>query len=306
MKWTASDVGDLSGRVVLVTGGNSGIGLEAVRVLAGHGARVVLACRDTAKGEAAARGLPGVDVRELDLADLASVTEAAQSFAKAHDRLDVLVNNAGVMATPYRQTLDGFELQFGTNHLGHFALTGELLPALLAARAPRVVTVSSGAHRMGGIDFDNLDGSRGYHKWRAYAQSKLANLLFTSELQRRASAAGTGLIAVAAHPGYAATNLQQAGPRMAGSKVGEWLSGLGNLVFAQSAAAGALPTLYAATAPDVDGGDYIGPDGLGEMRGHPKKVGTTPAARDAEVAARLWAVSEQLTGVRYSWPRTGR
>jgi hypothetical protein len=306
MAWTADDIGDLSGQVALVTGGNSGIGLETVRALAGHGARVILACRDTTKGQAAAGGMPGVKVLECDLADLASVAETAAKATALHDRLDILVNNGGVMATPYRQTLDGFELQFGTNHLGHFALTGQLLEPLLAAEAARVVTVSSGAHRMGGIAFDNLDGARSYHKWRAYAQSKLANLLFTFELQRRAEAAGVALLAVAAHPGYAATNLQQAGPRMAGSRIRQRLYGLGNLLFAQSAAAGALPTLYAATAPDVRGGDFIGPDGRGELRGHPTKVATAASARDPDVAARLWAVSEKLTGVIYPWPPTER
>ncbi|MGH8902156.1 MAG: oxidoreductase, partial [Egibacteraceae bacterium] len=219
MAWTARNVGDLSGSLALVTGGNSGIGLEAVRVLASHGARVILACRDPAKGGQAVASVrkehphAAVEVLQLDLADLDSVAQAAERVGQRHSRLDILVNNAGVMAVPYRQTLDGFELQFGTNHLGHFALTGRLLALLLAATSARVVTVSSFAHRTGRIDFDNLDGRQGYQKWRAYGQSKLANLLFTFELQRRAEAAGADLVAVAAHPGYAATNLQRRGPQ---------------------------------------------------------------------------------------------
>ncbi|MGH8897368.1 MAG: oxidoreductase [Egibacteraceae bacterium] len=312
MAWTAQDIGDLSGSLVLVTGGNSGIGLAAVRALGGHGAHVLLACRDLAKGDQAAASVrkehprAAVEVLRLDLADLGSVAEAAEWVGQRHSRLDVLVNNAGVMAVPYRLTLDGFELQFGTNHLGHFALTGRLLALLLAAPSARVVTVSSSAHRMGRIDFENLDGSRGYRKWRAYSQSKLANLLFTFELQRRAGAAGADLVAVAAHPGYAATNLQRRGPQMSGSRVGERVMGLANRLFAQSPAAGALPALYAATTADVRGGDYIGPDGRGELRGYPTKVGASAAARDPVVAGRLWAVSEELTGVRYSWSSEDR
>jgi NAD(P)-dependent dehydrogenase (short-subunit alcohol dehydrogenase family) len=305
--WTAENIGDLSGLWVLVTGGNSGIGLEVVRMLGGHGAHVILACRDLAKGHQAAASVlkdypdAAVELLRLDLADLDSVAEAAESVGQRYDRLDVLVNNAGVMAVPYRHTLDGFELQFGTNHLGHFALTGRLLALLLAAPSARVVTVSSSAHRMGRIDFDNLDGSRGYNKWRAYCQSKLANLLFTFELQRRADTSGADVLAVAAHPGYAATNLQRRGPQMSGSRVSEWGAGLANRLFAQSAAAGALPILYAATAADIRSGDYIGPDGRGEVLGYPTKVGTSAAARDLTVAGRLWTVSEELTGVRYSW-----
>jgi NAD(P)-dependent dehydrogenase (short-subunit alcohol dehydrogenase family) len=203
------------------------------------------------------------------------------------------------MALPYSRTADGFEMQFGTNHLGHFALTGLLLDVLLATDAARVVNVSSGAHRMGRIRFDDLQWEHGYRKWFAYGQSKLANLLFTLELQRRLEAAGKRPIAVACHPGYAATNLQAAGPRMAGSSLMEALVGVGNRLFSQNAAMGALPTLYAATAPDVQGGDYIGPDGLAELWGHPAKVGRSAAARDAATASRLWEVSEQLTRVSY-------
>ena len=301
--WTLADMPGLRGRAALVTGANSGIGLVAARALARAGARVVLASRDVAKGEAAAETIspgPGGDVvvARLDLADLASVRELV---AARSEPLDLLVNNAGVMALPYRTTADGFERQLGTNHLGHFALTGLLLPHLLGSSSARVVTVSSGAHRIGAIDFDDLQSERSYSKWRAYGQSKLANLLFAFELQRRVDARGTPLRSVAAHPGYAATNLQAAGPRMEGSSIGVRLSQLGNKLLGQSAERGALPTLYAATAPDLPGGAYVGPDGPMEMRGHPTLVGTSDAARDPETARRLWQVSEELTGVRFDF-----
>jgi NAD(P)-dependent dehydrogenase (short-subunit alcohol dehydrogenase family) len=305
-RWTADDVPDQTGKIIIVTGGNSGIGYEAARVLARKGAHVVLACRDPGKAQAAIEGIErdaaapaSVEALPLDLADLASVRAFAAAYRARHAKLDVLCNNAGVMALPHRKTADGFEMQIGTNHLGHFALTGLLLEPLRATGGSRVVTVSSGAHRMGTIHFDDLNWERGYRRWGAYGQSKLANLLFMRELERRLAAAGGGAISVACHPGYAATNLQAAGPRMEGSSLLEWLADLGNRLLAQSAAMGALPTLYAATAPDVRGGDYIGPDGFGEFTGHPKKVGASAAARDQDAAARLWALSEQLTGVRY-------
>ena len=304
-RWTARNVGDQSGRRFLITGGNSGIGLEAARVLAAANADVVIACRDPAKGQQAvadlrsAAGGGDVALLQLDLADLASVDAASEEYRARFGSLDVLVNNAGVMAVPYRATVDGFELQFGTNHLGHFALTGHLLPALLAGRAPRVVTISSGAHRAGRIDFDNLDASKGYAKWPAYCSSKLANLLFTFELQRRAQRANLDLIAVAAHPGYSRTNLQTAGARMTGRVLLERGWNVFNAVAGQSAARGALPTVYAAVEPGVAGGDYIGPSGPAEMWGHPVKVQATRAARDPATAARLWSVSEDLTGVAY-------
>ncbi len=300
-RWTEDHIGDLNGRTFLVTGGNSGIGAEAVRMLAEHGGHVLLACRDVTKGEPVARALSGasgpVEVVALDLADLGSVELAADDVRGRVDHLDVLINNAGVMATPYRQTADGFELQLGTNHLGHYALTARLLDLLLAAPAPRVVSVSSSAHKMGSISFDNLDGAQGYKPWTAYGQSKLANLLFTSELQRRSDAAGAGLLAAAAHPGYASTNLQMAGPRMEGSALKGAAMKVANAIFGQSAAMGALPTVYAAVAEDIEGDDYIGPSGLMESRGHPEKVGRTSAARDTETARRLWEVSAELTGV---------
>ena len=305
-KWTPDNLPDLSGKTILVTGGNSGIGYEAAQQLARKGAHVVLGCRDMEKARAAIASITGeyrqasLDALPLDLASLESIRSFAAAFLARHNALDILCNNAGVMALPYRKTADGFEMQLGTNHLGHFALTGRLLETLLATRGARVVNVSSGAHRFGSIRFDDLQWERGYRKWAAYGQSKLANLLFTYELQRRLGAAGANVISVACHPGYAATNLQAAGPRMAGSTWMESLSEFGNRVAAQSAAMGALPTLYAATSADVHGGDYIGPDGLGELWGHPKKVQSNSRSRDTAVAAKLWEVSEQLTGVSYA------
>ncbi len=311
MTWSTADIPAQDGRRVLVTGATSGIGLEAAKALAARGAHVLLGARDRGRGETArarviaAAPAARVDVADLDVADLASVQRAAERIIDEHGRLDVLVNNAGVMATPRRRTADGFELQLGTNHFGHFALTGRLLPALEAAETPRVVTVSSGAHRMGRIDFDDLDAERRYRKWAAYGQSKLANLLFTFELQRRADAAGSSLESLACHPGFASTKLQGAGPRMAGQT---WRAGLTESftrLVGQSAAAGALPTLYAATDPRARGGDYIGPSGPGEMRGGPTLVGASAAARDVEVAARLWEVSETRTGVSFQFAAAG-
>ncbi|HXW85454.1 MAG TPA: oxidoreductase, partial [Candidatus Binataceae bacterium] len=228
------------------------------------------------------------------------VRSFADTFRAQHQTLDILCNNAGVMALPHLKTRDGFEMQFGTNHLGHFALTGLLLEPLLAAKEARVVNVSSGAHRIGRINFDDLQLERGYGRWRAYGQSKLANLLFTFELQRRCDAARAKLMSVACHPGWAATELQAAGPRMEGSSLKETLFAIANRLFAQSAAMGALPTLYAAAAPEMAGGDYIGPDGFQETWGHPIKVPCSAAAHDTATAGRLWEVSERLTKVDYA------
>ena len=303
--WTADEIPDLSGKTIVVTGANSGIGLEAAREFARKHADVILACRDLGKARTAAADItasaPGakVDVMELDLSNLASVRGFSDAFHLQRQTLHVLCNNAGVMAIPYRQTADGFEMQFGTNHLGHFALTGLLLDRLLATDGARVVNVASGAHRMGKIRFDDLQWKNGYRKWMAYGQSKLANLLFTLELQRKVDAAGKKLLAVACHPGYAATNLQAAGPRMSGSSMLESVFSVANSVLAQTAAMGALPTEYAAVAPDVHGGDYIGPDGMAELWGNPVRVGRSAAAQDSAVASRLWEVSEQLTNMHY-------
>jgi len=242
----------------------------------------------------------------LDLTDLGSVRAAAEEVVDRDERLDVLMNNAGVMAVPKGVTTDGFESQLGTNHLGHFALTARLLPLLLRAPAPRVVTTSSVAHRTGRMRWDDLQWERGrYSQWGAYGQSKLANLLFTFELDRRAGRAGTALSSVAAHPGYANTHLQAAGPELEGNKIKEAFFALANLVVAQSDARGALPQLYAATMPDVHGGEYWGPDGPGEVRGNPKRVGASRAATNEADAARLWAISQELTGVAFDWPAPG-
>ncbi|MGX1131635.1 NAD(P)-dependent dehydrogenase (short-subunit alcohol dehydrogenase family) [Streptomyces glaucescens] len=290
-KWNASRLPDLTGRTVVVTGANSGIGRVAAQELARAGAHVVYAVRDEERGRAAAAEARGsTEVRRLDLADLASVRE----FAKAWEGrpLDLLINNAGVMMLPQRQTRDGFEMQFGTNHLGHFALTNLLLPYI----TDRVVTVASGAHRWPGaaIHFDDLNLTAGYTPQRAYAQSKLANLLFTLELQRRLTEAGSTVRALAAHPGYAATNLQS----HAGNPLSKALMQVGNRLVAQTDRAGALPTLYAAVA-DLPGASYVGPDGLAEMRGAPTLVGRSAAASDPTAARRLWTVSEELTGAGF-------
>jgi NAD(P)-dependent dehydrogenase (short-subunit alcohol dehydrogenase family) len=307
-RWTAEDVPDLSGQTIIVTGGNSGIGFEAARVLAKRRAHVILACRDLAKADdaiAQIRALhpsASLEAMRLDLASLESVHQLARDFAAKGVPLDVLVNNAGVMAIPQRKTAEGFEMQLGTNHLGHFALTGLLLDSILAAPAGRIVNVSSTAHKMGRMNFDDLHGERRYMKWVAYAQSKLANLLFTYELQRRLEAAGARAIGVACHPGYSATNLQAVGPQMTGSRFGAALMNVGNRLLSQSAAMGALPTLYAATSPDVQGGDYIGPDGFFENYGHPKKTTSTARSHDRAAQKRLWDLSEQLTSVRFALP----
>lgn len=301
--WTPNDIPDLSGRVAIVTGANSGMGLEVSRELARKNAAVVLACRDDDRGRAASEsirsGVPGarVEVMALDLASLASVRRFAEAFREGHQQLDVLINNAGVLLAPYDTTEDGFERHFGINHLGHFALTGLLMDRLLATSASRIVTVSSRGHGMGRIDFTNLmyEDGKGYSAMRAYARSKLANLLFAYELQRRLVGADTITIAVAAHPGGAATDL---GRRMGDRRfyrailpLLEWLS--------QSAAAGARPILRAATDPDVAGGQYYGPSGFLGMRGAPVVVRSHPRSHDLVVARRLWDVSEELTGVRF-------
>ncbi|KAB2345263.1 oxidoreductase [Actinomadura rudentiformis] len=296
--WTAADIPDLSGRRAIVTGANSGLGYHTALELARHGASVVLACRSMERGQRAHDQIMSavptgeVALAPLDLADLSSV----RTFAGTHGAapLDILVNNAGVMALPRQTTADGFEMQFGTNHLGHFALTGLLLPALLAASAPRVVTLTSGFAHTGRLRFDDLQGEKRYRKWGAYAQSKFANLVFAKELARRFP----DVLSVAAHPGYAATNLQGTGPKMAGNKLEERVAAAGNVVLAQSAAAGALPSLYAATAPGVQPGACYGPR-LVQLRGAPTKVFTPPAASKPEVGRRLWEVSEDLTGVGY-------
>jgi NAD(P)-dependent dehydrogenase (short-subunit alcohol dehydrogenase family) len=301
--WTTADLPDLSGRTAVVTGANAGIGLETARQLRRRGANIVLACRDTGRGAAARDDLlaePGagtLELEQLDLASLASVRAFAERFLATHDELDLLVNNAGIMMVPQGTTEDGFERQLGTNHLGHFALTGLLLPALLAAPEARVVSVSSIAHRGASVDLSNLQYEQGgYTPSAAYGRSKLANLLFTFELQRRLGAIGADVSSLAAHPGISATNL-------ADHLLDRWWARPLRPVFqllVQDAADGALPSLRAATDPELTGGAYVGPDGRGERSGAPVLVGCTPQARDQEVAAGLWEASVALTGVDYA------
>ena len=294
--WSAADIPDLTGKTAIVTGANSGIGLETARELARKGAQVVLGCRNEQKGGVAVDDIrkndagARVELLPLDLADLGSVEGFAADFGERHERLDLLCKNGGVMVPPLGWTKNGLETQFGTNHLGHFALTSRLLPKLLAAPEARVVSVSSTAHRAGRIDFDNLDGKKRYSAVAFYGQSKLANLLFTRELQRRFEAAGVNAMALAAHPGWTATNLQANAPFV------RFL----NPLLSQAPPDGALPTLFAATAQGVAGGEYYGPSRMFEMWGAPKLAGKSGRARDDEVAGRLWAVSEELTGVRFA------
>jgi len=295
--WTVADIPEMTGKTVIVTGSNSGIGFETAKVMAEKGAEVVMACRNTDKGEAAAAEIrkenekSNVQVMKLDLASLESVREFAEKFNKSFKKLDILINNAGVMVPPTRQeTADGFELQFGTNHLGHFALTGLLLDKIMATPGSRIVNVSSTAHKIGRIDFTNLNSEKRYRKWAAYGASKVANLMFTYELQRKLDASGKGTIVTAAHPGWTATDLQ----RHTAS------ASFMNHIVAMKPPQGVLPTLMAATIPLEKGGSFYGPDGLFEMRGYPKQVTSTPHSRNELIAKRLWEISEDATGVKYS------
>jgi len=304
--WTAAHLPDLSGRTVLVTGANSGIGFETARMIAARGAATVLACRNPGKAAAAESRIlaahPGarVEVLSLDLADLSSVRRAAATFATRHDRLDVLINNAGVMMLPRCETADGFEMLLGTNHLGHFALTGLLLGVLAKVPGARIVTVASTGHRFGRIAFDDLQLERRYSRLRAYGQSKLANLLFSYELQRRIERAGLRMSAIACHPGAADTNLVFLDPS---DDRASWRDRVARRMpfLAQSTQMGALPSLYAGFSPDAVGGAYYGPRGLFGWRGYPKRVGSSKRSRDEDLAARLWDVSEKLSGVVYEW-----
>ena len=301
--WTPAAIPDQSGRRAVITGATGGLGYHTAFELANHGASVVLAVRGTTKGEETAAkirdDLPDADVSVLlcDLSSLASIRAAADT-AGSYDRVDILINNAGVMAPPQRQTEDGFELQMGTNHLGHFALTGLLMPELSRSPAPRVVTVTSAMHRtVRGLNLADPRAHGRYRKWTAYSESKLANLLFARELDRRARAAGSPMVSVASHPGYAATHLQQSGPQMGGRRPGSMILIAVTAVVGVPAAVGAWPSLRAATDPDIAGGSLVGPTRLGGMRGSPGVVGSSPAARDAALASRLWAWSEAATGV---------
>jgi NAD(P)-dependent dehydrogenase (short-subunit alcohol dehydrogenase family) len=304
--WTAGDVGDLTGRVALVTGANSGIGYEVARVLAEHGAHVLLACRDEEKGRRARDKLESVldrcslELVPLDLADLASVRRAADLVLRDHARLDLLINNAGVMGTPYLQTVDGLELQMGTNHYGHFALTGLLLDRIVTTERSRIVTVSSQAHRMGRLRLDDPAGTAPRNTWVSYGTSKLANLLFTLELSRRLKTAGLATRAAAAHPGWARSNLAGTGAALGASRVRRKLARDVGTRLGQSAAGGALPVLCAATSSAVHSGQYVGPSKLFGFYGPPRLVTPSRRARDAAAAAELWRASEELTDVRFS------
>ena len=304
--WTPASIPDLSGQIAVVTGANSGLGFEATRLLAANSAEVVMGVRDVDRGEEAAatlreEGHQGLHVRQLDLGALESVRGFAETVREEFEPLNLLFNNAGIMAIPREETADGFETQFGVNHLGHFALTGHLLPALLDTPGEaRIVTQSSGMHERGTIDFEDLQSEAEYDRWGAYAQSKLANVLFARELQRRLGAAGIeDCTSVAVHPGYADTSLQRRGPEKDGSTLRLWMMKAANALVAQSAQAGAWPMLYAATAPEIEGGEYVGPTGLLNLRGPPGIQQPSELARDDTLAERLWEVSSELTGVTF-------
>jgi NAD(P)-dependent dehydrogenase (short-subunit alcohol dehydrogenase family) len=304
--WTADDIPDLTGKVAVVTGSSSGLGLVAARELAAHGADVTLAVRDEAKGERAAAEIRAahpaaqVSVAHLDLTDLANIATFTKTFTKSHKRLDILVNNAGIMGLPTRElTKDGFEAQFGTNHLGHFALTGNLMPLIKKTKGARIVTVSSNLHKNRRMNFDDLNAAKSYKGWGAYGQSKLANLLFTSELQRRLEAETVDAIAVAAHPGWSNTPLMVSGPMKGRGAFMKWLGQSVNNRMAQPVEMGALNEIYAAVAPGVEGNDYFGPDGKRNQSGYPSHNDRSDAAKNQADAERLWTISESLTGVKY-------
>ncbi len=303
-RWTTQNIPNQSRRVAIVTGANSGLGYETVLALAQKNATVIMACRNLSKGAEArdkiVQQVPHaqLDLMALNLGDLESVRTFVEDFSRRYDRLDMLINNAGIMAIPYSETADGFETQFGVNHLGHFALTGLLLDKILATPDSRIVSVSSTANYMGRINFDDLMGKQNYSRYGAYSQSKLANILFANELNKRLAQAGANTISLSAHPGYAATNLQGNSSSNSGALLETILYPITNRLLAQSQAQGALPQLFAATAAEAQGGDFIGPDFL-HTRGYPKKVKANKAAYDQDAALRLWEVSEELTGVQY-------
>ncbi|WP_238478256.1 oxidoreductase [Natranaeroarchaeum sulfidigenes] len=314
-QWTIENMPNQSGRRIVITGANSGLGFEATKAFARKGGEVVMACRDRGRGERARDEIltevPDADlvVERCDLADLDSIEAFADRLQEAYNELDVLCNNAGVMAIPYRETADGFERQFGVNHLGHFALTEQLLDLLAAPDAEsRVVTHASEIHERGEIDPERLvsriageDAKHSYDKWDAYGRSKLANVLFAYELNRRLDDAGMNVTSLTCHPGYADTNLQRRGPKLSGSAIRERLASLANRLFAQPSERGSLPLLYAATAADIEGGEYIGPGGLLNMRGYPERQRSSEASYDRELARKLWRISVELTGVSYEF-----
>jgi len=305
--WTPQDVPNLEGQEVIVTGANSGIGFEATKIFAENNANVVMACRNLEKADKAKQKIeeelekPSLEVRKLDLAELASIEEFAEEYKANNRKLDILCNNAGIMAVPRQETRDGFEKQLGINHLGHFVLTSRLLPLLKKSDEARVVNQSSGLHEKGSINFDDLMMEENYDKWDAYANSKLANILFTYELQRKLKENNLNVISVACHPGYASTNLQYRGPMEEGSKIKLIGMKIANMLFAQSARKGALPMIYASVNEEVDGGEYIGPGGLANMRGYPEKQKSSDESYNEDVAEVLWTRSESLTDVKFDF-----
>lgn len=305
-EWSWEKMPELSGKLAVITGANAGLGFETTRMLTARGARVVMACRSVDKAEEAQAKIKAefpyarLEFLPLDLANLASVRKFAEKFHTVYDRLDILVNNAGVMAIPFTKTVDGFEMQFGTNHLGHFALTAQLFPLIAKTPNSRVVQVSSNAGKFGRMRFDDPNWSVGYEKWAAYGQSKLANLLFMRELSQRLQARQYDILSVAAHPGYADTDLQMLGPRLEGSKFAEKIMTMGNKYFAQPAPMGALPIAYAASMPDVKCGEYFGPSGFLEFKGYPKRAEMTKRALNPEAGERLWDLSLELTKVKFN------
>ena len=306
MKWTSDNIEHLDGKIIIVTGANSGLGYYTTLELAKKGATVVMACRNVLKAESAANSIKAevknaqLDIRKLDLADLESVNSFAANFMKDYTKLDVLINNAGLMAIPESRTKQGFEMQFGTNHLGHFALTLQLAEVFTQTKNSRIVTISSLVHKMGEINFTDLNWNSSYKKWAAYGQSKLANLMFAIELNRRLKDKGHPTISLAAHPGYADTNLQTKGAVIEGSGFKKAIYSFANVLLAQPAAMGALPGLYAATAPDAKGGKYYGPEKLGGLWGYPREEKINETKVDPEVARKLWDVSEKMTGIKFT------
>lgn len=304
--WIAENIPDMAGKLILITGANSGIGFEAAKILASKNGEVILACRNQQKGEEALANIlesnhnAQVSCMQVDLADLKSVQRFARDFLAKYESLDVLINNAGLMAPPYQKTKDGFEIQFGTNHLGHFALTGQLIGALLKSHGSRIVNVSSNAHKMGKIRFHDLNWEKKYSRWPAYGQSKIANLYFTYELDKRLKELGKSTLAVAVHPGFSNTNLAYAGYNSEGNSLKSFAIKTTSAIFSQDSMMGSLPSVYAAAALDVKGSDYYGPSGWMEMKGIPKKTRSNKLSHDADVAKRLWDVSVEMTGVDFS------
>lgn len=306
-KWTTKDIPDQTGRIAIVTGANSGTGYETVKALASKGAHVVMGCRNLEKAETAKNTIlselpeASLEIIQLDLSDLQSVRNFVDEFSKKHQSLDLLINNAGIMTTPYRKTVDEFELQLGTNHFGHFALTGLLIDKIIATENSRIVTMSSVAHAMGKMDYEDLNWEKSYSRTGAYGRSKLANLLFTYELQRKLDERGNKTMSLASHPGWTKTNLQSTGLRLGGGYLFRAVLKIGNNLFAQKSWQGALPMLYAATDPEAESGAYYGPDGRGEWKGYPKLAKSSEASYNTESAKKLWELSKELTGVKYNF-----